>query len=133
MALLDLVLVNIYVVWKLVHNGTPNMKKREEFYHALAEEMYFYKGLDEVVRTRSHARTFQTSSPTANQAKARNKSGRDLRPASYDGHDFATLMPKPRKTRAKMKLQDDYKYGNGGRGFRFRFCFALECPMSDAL
>ena len=45
--LFGLVLVNIYILWKIVHYGNPEMKKREDFCHSLAEEMIIYKGFDD--------------------------------------------------------------------------------------
>ena len=63
LALLDITLVNLYILWKLVHNGTPRMKTREEFYTALAEEMYFYSGFDPIVRTRSFEKAKTPSPP----------------------------------------------------------------------
>ena len=63
LALLDITLVNLYILWKCVHNGAHHMKTREEFYTALAEEMYFYSGFDPIVRTRSFAKA-KTPSPS---------------------------------------------------------------------
>ena len=102
------------------------MMRREDFYHSLAEEMYFYKGFDEVIQTRSNAKTFQTPSPSAKKTRSNSSnSSRDLCPGNFDGHDVATLIPKPKKTRANAKQMqtETYKYGNGGRDFKFRFCF----------
>ena len=126
LGILDLVLVNIYILWKLVHFGKPEMKTREDFYHTLAEEMFFYKGFDDIVRTRNHAKAMQTPSPAAKKAKDKAGSGRDLRPSEYPGHEFATLLAKTKsKTRLKAKqiALEEYKYGNGGRDSRFRHCY----------
>ena len=123
LAMLDLVLVNMYIMWKLVHLGKPTMKSREEFYSTMAQEMFFYDGFDAIVRTRSSVKS-KTPSPAVKTSAKSNPSGdRDLRSSEYTGHTFATYLPRPRKTRSSAKRTDDYLYGNGGRDSKYRFCF----------
>ena len=72
LALLDLVLVNMYILWKLVNFGKPSMKTREDFYSSMAEEIYFYDGFDSVARTRSVMKA-KTPSPAVKVSSNRNQ------------------------------------------------------------
>ena len=125
LALLDIALVNMYIIWKLVHYGTPHMKTREDFYTSLAEEMFFYTGFDPIVRTRSLAKAVPSPSPVNRSKSPRGNGERDLRAREYSGHEFTKYLSKPKKTRLSVKLvkKEEYKYGYGGRDSKYRYCF----------
>lgn len=124
LALMDLVLVNLYIIWKLIHLKTPKMKTREDFYSYLAEEMHFYKGFDPVPLTRAASKSTMTASPAVTP---KGKRDREVAPCDFEGHDPAKLLPKQKiaKTRANAKMlqYESYKYGNSGSGFKYRRCF----------
>jgi hypothetical protein len=126
LALMDLVLVNLFILWKLIHNGTIKMKQREEFYNDLAEEMFFYRGFEPYV-TRN---TSRPSSRAPSPAPATPKPNSIDFSTEYLGHNPVQYLPKPKKkaTRStKLKqIAEDYKYGKGGRGYTYRHCFVCQ-------
>ena len=102
LALLDLVLVNIYILWKLIHYGTPQMKTREDFNCLLAEEMFFYTGFEPVAQTRS--KVARPPSPAVVTPKSKKgKYCRELNPHEFPGHERLLYETMPKKTRHNAK------------------------------
>jgi hypothetical protein len=126
LALLDLVLVNMYILRKLVNDNSVKMRSREEFYRKLAEEMYFYRGFSEVgSRTRYKRPCPSPGCPTPTKAPGT--------PSStlfkvVPGHKPATYLPMPKKARngKKAVALDIHKYGTSGRNKLFRHCFVCQ-------
>ena len=90
------------------------MTTREEFYPPVAEEMYFYDGFHSVARTRSVMKSKTPNPAVKVSSKSKAVGERDLRASVYTGHEFATYLPRPRKTRGLVKQTEDYFYGNSG-------------------
>ena len=134
LAILDLVLVNIYILWKFFHDGTPQMMTREDFYLLLAEEMFFYTGFEDVVRTRS--KPVRPPSPAV--VTPRSKKGgytRELNPQGFPGHERVPYQTMPKQTRhnSKMIKEDDYKWGRGGRNNTYRHCYVCQRIGANAM
>jgi hypothetical protein len=122
----DLVLVNIYILWKLVNNNSVKMRSREEFYRKLAEEMYFYRGFSEVgSRTRYKRPCPSPGCPTPTKAPGTPSSTLSK---VVPGHQPATYLPMPKKTRNGKKLValETHKYGTSGRNKLYRHCFVCQ-------
>ena len=124
LSLLDLCLVNAYVLWKLIHTGTPNMRSREDFYLDLAEQMYCYTGFDTIPKTRSAKSSTPIGTPKL--ATPTNKSA-SIR-CTFDGHCAVEYVARPKLTRQNKKKveSESYKYGSGGRNGLYRNCFVCQ-------
>ncbi len=126
LSLIDLCLVNAYVLWKLIHNGTSMMRSREDFYQDLAEEMYNYSGFSNIINTRSTAVSTPRKTPSKNVPSTPKTQG-SIR-GTYAGHCSVEFEAKPKITRHNKKQIEDewYKYGSGGRNGQYRNCFVCQ-------
>ena len=122
LALLDLCLVNSYLLWKLIHKGTSKMCSREDFYLDLAEQMFCYNGFDTIIKTRSASGRSPAGTPRASTPSSNAIWG------SFAGHCPAEFLVRPKRTRQKKKQMEAelYKYGSGGRNGLYRNCFVCQ-------
>ena len=108
---LDLVLTNVFILWKFIKPKTA----RDVFYYQLIEEILFNSDIDESIAQRKNKKTKRTT-PTKITA-----------PKNVIDHKMRELQAPPKRTTRRRKGygSDGFEFieGNAGRGKQFIRCF----------